>query len=85
MNGQLTVRISEDLTVRLDRVARRTRRKRSELVRLALEQFLAASDSSTRIRPVELVRDLLGTVESGIPDLGQRHRDHLLGRLRHGP
>jgi hypothetical protein len=29
-----------------------------------------------------LVRDLLGSMESGVPDLGQRHRDYLLKRLR---
>jgi hypothetical protein len=33
-------------------------------------------------RPIDLVRDLLGSVESGIPDLGQHHRDYLLRRLR---
>jgi hypothetical protein len=30
------------------------------------------------------VRDLLGSHESGIPDLGQRHREHLLERLLRG-
>ena len=50
-------------------------------VRLALEQFL---DSEPEIRPVERVRDLLGRVESGVPDLGQRHREHLIRRLRRG-
>jgi hypothetical protein len=29
-----------------------------------------------------LVRDLLGSMESSVPDLGQRHRDYLLRRLR---
>jgi hypothetical protein len=35
-------------------------------------------------RPIECVRDLLGRVESGVPDLGQRHRDYLLKRVRDG-
>jgi hypothetical protein len=65
----------------LERAARRLRRKRSEVVRLALEQFL---DASLEMRPIERVRDLLGRVESGLPDLGQHHRDYLLKRLRHG-
>lgn len=82
MEKQLTVRVPGDLTIRLDRVARRTGRKRSELVRLALEQFLDGSSRRIARRPIQLVRDLLGTFESGLPDLGQRHRDYLLNRLR---
>lgn len=83
MDRQLTVRIPVKLSVNLKRAARRMRTKRSELVRQALEQFLAGSAVRIHARPIELVRDLLGAVESGIPDLGQRHREHLLNRLRH--
>jgi len=79
MQRQLTVRLSAELAERLDRAAQRLRRKRSEIVRLALEQFLAVEIEQ---RPIERVRDLLGQVESGIPDLGQRHREYLLRRLQ---
>lgn len=82
MRGQLTVRIPDELEARLTRAARRERKKRSELVRLALEQFLGGPQAKIGTKPVDLVRDLLGAVESGIPDLGQRHREHLLSRLR---
>ena len=81
MESQLTLRLPAALSERLERSARRLRRKRSDVVRLALEQFL---DSEPEIRPVERVRDLLGRVESGVPDLGQRHREHLIRRLRRG-
>jgi len=81
MDSQLTLRLPGVLTERLERSARRLKRKRSEVVRLALEQFL---DSEPEIRPIERVRDLLGGVESGVPDLGQRHREHLIRRLRRG-
>ena len=81
MEYRLTLRLSADLAGRLDRAARRLERKRSEIVRLALEQFLSAE---VETRPIEHVRDLLGRVESGLPDLGQRHREHLVGRLRNG-
>lgn len=81
MDSQLTLRLPSTLTERLERSARRLKRKRSDVVRLALEQFL---DSEPEIRPVERVRDLLGGVESGVPDLGQRHREHLIRRLRRG-
>jgi len=82
MERQLTLRMPADLATKLDKVARHTRRKRSEIVRLAVEQFLGEAETRVERRPIELVRDLLGSVESGVPDLGQRHRDYLLKRLR---
>lgn len=81
MESQLTLRLPGALASKLDRSAKRLKRKRSDVVRLALEQFL---DSEPEIRPVERVRDLLGSIESGVSDLGQRHREHLIRRLRRG-
>jgi len=81
MESQLTLRLPGALSRKLERSARLLKRKRSDVVRLALEQFL---DSEPEIRPVERVRDLLGRIESGVPDLGQRHREHLIRRLRRG-
>ena len=82
MERQLTLRMPGVLANKLERVARRMGRKRSEVARLALEQFLEDTSMRGHVRPVDLVRDLLGSLESGVPDLGQRHRDHLLRRLR---
>jgi len=80
---QLTVRLPEELSTKLARAARRAGRKRSDLVRQALEQFLGDSGTRSPTPPLDLVRDLIGAVESGLPDLGLRHREHLLSRLRH--
>lgn len=82
MERQVTVRMSENLLEELDRRATVDRRKRSDVIRLAVERFLAESDQPAGRRPVEKVRDLLGSFESGVPDLGQHHREHLLRRLR---
>ena len=81
MDRQLTMRLPADLAAKLERSARRLKRKRSEVVREALEQYL---ETQPNIRPVERVRDLLGSVASGRPDSGQRHRDYLVRRLRRG-
>jgi predicted DNA-binding protein len=81
MDSQLTLRLPGALNEKLEQSARRLQRKRSDVVRLALEQFL---DIEPDIRPIERVRDLLGRVESGVPDLGQNHREHLIRRLRRG-
>jgi predicted transcriptional regulator len=81
MERQLSMRLPEELAAKLEKSARRLKRKRSEVVREALEQYL---DSQREERPAERVRDLLGSFASGRPDLGQRHRDYLIGRLRRG-
>lgn len=79
MTQQFTLRLSAELAQQLEQAAKRLRRNRSDVVRLALEQFLAIQ---VETRPIDRVRDLLGQVESGVPDLGQRHREYLLRRLR---
>ncbi len=81
MEMQITFRLPNSLAKRLDSAAKRLRCRRSELVRLALEHYLNGEIDQ---RPIEHVRDLLGRIESGIPDLGQRHREYLMRRLRHG-
>lgn len=84
MNRQLTIRMPAALEDQLKRAARRLRRSRSDVIRLALEQFLQDifEERGASSSPIERVRDLLGQVDGGLPDLGQRHREHLLERLR---
>lgn len=82
MESQMTLRLPADLAGKLERSAKRLKRKRSDVVRLALHQYLETE--SVASRPIDQVRDLLGSVESGVPDLGQRHREHLIARLRRG-
>ena len=81
MESQLTLRLPAALAKKLERSAKRLKRKRSDVVRQALEQFL---DAGPEVRPIDRVRDLLGSVETGVSDLGQRHREHLIRRLRRG-
>ena len=82
MESQLTLRLPAALAGKLEHTAKCLKRNRSDVVRLALDQFLDAKPATAR--PVERVRDLLGSVESGVPDLGQRHREHLIASLRRG-
>lgn len=84
MREQITLRIPHDLLERLDREAGLLRRKRSEVIRMAVERFLDEPQRPAVGRPIDRVRDLIGSFESGVPDLGQRHREHLLERLRRG-
>jgi metal-responsive CopG/Arc/MetJ family transcriptional regulator len=83
MEAQLSIRIPEDLKAALDRASKKAGVKNAEIVRRALQEYLAATMSS-RARPAERVRGLLGSIESGVPDLAERHRDYLLESLRRG-
>lgn len=81
MKAQLTVRIPDELDQELSAVAQTLRLKRSDVVRLALEKFVADSRSGAEQRPYHKVKDLVGSIASEIPDLGEKHREHLLARI----
>ncbi len=83
MEKQLTVRIPEDLHRALRQAARRSQRKASEIVRLALQAYLEPVPD----RPgwaYDRVRDLIGSLDSGISDLAERHSEYFLESLKRG-
>jgi metal-responsive CopG/Arc/MetJ family transcriptional regulator len=82
MQGQLTIRLTDDIGKGLDAVARRRGCKRSELVRQALENYLKEELVAEEITPYDRVQSLLGSVETGTDDLGENHHDHLSQRFR---
>lgn len=83
MRAQLTVRLPEDLSQALQAASRRLQRKSSEIVRLALREFLGAP-SGSRARPADRVQGLIGSLESGVPDLAEKHRAYIIESLRRG-
>ncbi len=78
-----TVRLSVALRAALRRASRQLRRKDSDVVRMALEAFLQ-SDARAADTPADRVRDLIGSLESGVPDLAARHREYVLEALKRG-
>ena len=83
MENQLTVRLPGDLSRALKAASRRMQRKSSDIVRLALREFLGAT-SRSKGRPADRVRSLIGSLESGVPDLAEKHRAHIVASLRRG-
>jgi len=77
MPSQLTIRLPDDLDRALKAAARRMQRKSSDIVRLALREFLGGP-GRPKGRPIDRVRALVGSLESGVPDLAARHRDYIL-------
>lgn len=82
MKGQLTVRLTDELEEGVATLARKLRRKRSDVVRIALERLIKEERAAGGDRPYERVKGLLGSVESGVSDLGSNHREHLKSRFR---
>jgi Arc/MetJ-type ribon-helix-helix transcriptional regulator len=83
MEDQMTIRLPRDMSKALKEKAQRMRRKPSEVVRMAVLEFLQIADEPSE-RPAERVGDLIGSLNSGVPDLAVRHREHVLKKLRRG-
>jgi len=81
MQSQLTVRLPDDLDKEISTLAKKLRLKRSDIVRMALERFLGEFQGQDS-RPYEKVKNLIGTISSGIPDLGEAHRKYLLKKFK---
>jgi len=79
---QLTVRVPDEFTQKMDKFSKRMGLKRSDIVRLALKRFLEEENEDDHRTPFQRVSHLVGSVESGVKDLGQRHRHYLAQKLR---
>jgi Arc/MetJ-type ribon-helix-helix transcriptional regulator len=82
MNSQLTVRLPDDLERGISTLAKKLRLKRSDVVRMALERFIKQTEVEEGSSPYDRVKSLLGSVSSGISDLGESHREHLLRKFK---
>jgi hypothetical protein len=79
---QLTVRIGDEYESLLNKYAKETGLKRSDIVRQALKHFLEEHENTPSTRPFGRVSHLLGLVESGVADLGKNHREHLIRKIK---
>ena len=81
---QITFRLPRALAARLDRLARASARKRSELLRDAAEAYVDVATSAGRNPASDRVRALFGSVRTGIPDLAERHSEYMKRVLARG-
>jgi antitoxin component of RelBE/YafQ-DinJ toxin-antitoxin module len=79
---QLTIRMPEEYKERIEILAERMGLKKSDIARLALKEFIEENTATDGQSPFDKVKHLLGTVESGIKDLGQQHREYLIRKIR---
>lgn len=80
MKSKVTIKLPDDMEENLSAVTKRLRLKRSDIARIALRRFIEESKTVEETIPYERVADIIGTVSSGIPDLGEAHRKYLLKR-----
>ena len=79
---QLTIRIPDEYSSRIDKLTKKLGLKKSDIARLALKEFLDENSAEEKKKPFDKIKHLLGTAESNIEDLGQRHRDYLIQRIK---
>ncbi len=81
---QLTIRIPDEYKKKIDILSSNLGLKKSDIARLALRKFIDENLEKEQKNPYQKVKHLLGRVESGIIDLGQNHRKHLINQIRKG-
>jgi metal-responsive CopG/Arc/MetJ family transcriptional regulator len=82
MKSQLTIRLPGDLEEDLTVLTKRLRLKRSDIVRMALERFIGEFKEVEETKPYDRVVSIIGTISSGISDLGEAHRKYLLKKMK---
>jgi metal-responsive CopG/Arc/MetJ family transcriptional regulator len=83
MDSRLSIRLPADLSRALERAIRMSGRNASEVVRVALRDYLSAPPAS-RIGAADRVGGLLGSLDSGLPDLAEQHRKYIIESLVRG-
>jgi predicted transcriptional regulator len=78
---QLTVRMADEQMLKIENIAKKMGLKKSDVTRMAIKKFIEEYGDDEE-KPYAKIKHLLGVVESGLPDLGQNHRNHLLKKIK---
>jgi len=81
---QVTIRMPEQYLDRIEQIASSTGLKKSDITRMAIKKFIDEYSNETDTDIYKKAKHLIGIVESGISDLGQNHRSHLIKRITKG-
>ena len=77
---QLTIRMPDEQMNMIEHIAKTMGLKKSDVTRMAIKKFVDEYGDNAE-KPFTKVKHLLGVVESGVTDLGQRHRDYLIQKI----
>ncbi|OGL44365.1 MAG: hypothetical protein A2161_02755 [Candidatus Schekmanbacteria bacterium RBG_13_48_7] len=79
---QFTVRMPDEYKSKIDILVKKMGLKKSDIARMAIERFIEENLDCETNRPLQKVRHLVGSVESGIKDLGQQYREYIIQNMR---
>jgi hypothetical protein len=79
---QLTIRMPQEYNEKIEILAEKMGLKKSDIAKLALKEFIEENIADGGSVPYDKVKHLLGVAESGIKDLGQRHREYVFKIIR---
>ena len=79
---QITIRIPNEYITKIDYIAKKMGVKRSAITRMAIKYYLDQINSEETPDLFNKAKNLIGIVESGIPDLGQNHRQHMISKMK---
>ena len=79
---QLTIRMPEEYFYKIEQIAKLRVLKKSDVTRMAIRKYLDEYSTEEETDLYSKSKRLFGIVESGISDLGQNHRDHLIKKIR---
>ena len=82
--AQVTFRLPRTLVQKVDKVARASGRRRSDVLRDATHAYVEVVGQAAADTPAERVHGLIGSVHTGIPNLADRHSDYVKLILRRG-
>ena len=79
MDSQLTVRLPNDLSKKIQKQAKQMGLKRADVVRMAITQYFFEQKPESSY---EKVKHLIGSVSTGIGDLAEHHQNYLRKRIK---
>jgi len=77
-----TIRLDAELERLVADAARRLKVTRSEVIRRSIRDYCQRILAETDVYPWELMKDLVGCVNSGIPDLARNSRKYVMEMIR---
>ena len=79
---QLTIRMPDEHLFKIEKLAKQMGLKKSDVARMAIKKYLSENEIREEVSPYERAKHLLGIAESGVTDLGQNHRRHLIKKIK---
>ena len=82
LNMQLTIRMPDEHLLKIEKLAKQMGLKKSDVARMAIKKYVSDNEIREEVSPYERAKHLLGIAESGVSDLGQNHRRHLIEKIK---